>query len=237
MKRARIDLYGNIGSSYDPNCSPENFLAALKKAEGDEIELHIHSPGGSIVDGLAMAHHCMSEARDVHCVVDGMAASMASVIACACDSLSMYRNAYMMIHNPWTVSVGDSDRLKHDAALLDSMKTQVLDFYGRRFPGKSKAELSKMMDDETWIPGAQAEEMGLKADILDNVLEAAAAIKTELHFAKVPESAKAFFSIAPASPAAPAWAIPAPDGKGNKTEPVAAVETKPKETDNAEKTE
>jgi hypothetical protein len=103
------------------------------------------------------------------------------------DKIVMPANTWMMIHNPWTVSMGDAEQLRKDADLLDRMKVQLIGAY-RRHSNKTEAELARLLDDETWLTAAEAKDLGLCHEVIGEI--AAAASVNGSPFAKVPESAK-----------------------------------------------
>jgi ATP-dependent protease ClpP protease subunit len=188
-KRKRVEMYADIGGwGYTPAMMSEQL------ASGEEIDLHINSPGGSITDGIAIFNQIRSAVaagREVVAHIDGLAASMASVIACACSKIVMYRNSYLMIHNPWTVSIGDAEQLRHDASLLDSFKARMIESYQSKFD-LSTEEIDKLLDNETWISGADAAGAKLKAEIIDDDIKAAASVKGRMSL-NLPAAAKAFY--------------------------------------------
>ena len=122
---------------------------------GSEIVVNIHSNGGSVFEGFAIAS-LLSSYKTTACV-HGLAASMASYIALKCDSLEMAEGSQLMVHNPSSFAYGNAEDLKGQAELLDSIKSDMLDLY------KSKLgdDAEKMLDSETWITAKQAIEMGI----------------------------------------------------------------------------
>jgi len=184
----------------------KNFLATL--APDEEVELSINSPGGSVVAGLAIANMIMSATQTFHAKVYGIAASMATAVAAACDTLTMYKASYFMIHNPWSCACGDSEDLRKSADLLDSMKNALLGFYGSVFPGVERAEIARMMDEETWMLGSDASAYGLACTLEDADMQIAACVHGPLSFARIPDPAKKFYdfdhTLKPIASAAPA---------------------------------
>ena len=134
--------------------------------EGEAVELEINSPGGSTSAGLAICNLLKQSGRQTTAHIIGLAASMASAIACACDKLMMDSNALMMIHNPWAFSEGDAEEMRKTADILDNYRDALISLYRGKFPGVSDAVLIQMMDDETWILGEHAKEFGLDAEII-----------------------------------------------------------------------
>ncbi len=165
---AEISIYDSIGG-YEINA--KQFAEDLKGLDVDTIHLRINSPGGSVIDGNAIFNALKRHSAKVITHIDGLAASMASVIAMAGDEVHMADNALLMIHNPWTVSMGDADDLRADADLLDKMRDIILTSYGRS--QYSAEELIDLMDAETWMTAQEALDAGF-IDTIETGLRAAA---------------------------------------------------------------
>lgn len=173
---------------------PEMISAFIKGlGEGEEIELEITSYGGSVPAGIAIANMLKMASAEGHTTsahVVGIAASMASAIAGACDELKIDSNAFLMVHNPYTYAVGDAEDLRKDADTLDKMRDALLAIYRTKFDLSDEA-IKKMMDEETWIIGKDAETYKLKAEIIETEepLKAAAfAGKTMPKWMHVPQT-------------------------------------------------
>lgn len=181
---AEVLIYDEIGAW---GVSAKQFARDVKDLGNvSQIDLRINSPGGSVFDGNAIYNQLKQHPARVVVHVDGLAASMASVIAMAGDHIVMPENALMMIHNPWTVSIGNAEDLRKDADLLDTIKTTLLKAYGRSM--MTDDEISEMMDAETWLTGADAVDMGF-ADELEQEVAMAACAKFEqlAQFNKTPD--------------------------------------------------
>ena len=165
---AEISIYDAIGS-FDVNA--KQFVDELKDISAEVINLRINSPGGSVIDGNAMFNALQRHPAKVITHIDGLAASMASVIAMAGDEVHMADNALLMIHNPWTFSMGDADELRADADLLDKMSASILSSYGRS--QYEADELKNLMDEETWFTAQEAFDAGF-VDHISTGLRAAA---------------------------------------------------------------
>jgi len=165
---AEISIYDAIGS-FDVNA--KQFVDELKDINAEVINLRINSPGGSVIDGNAMFNALQRHPAKVITHIDGLAASMASVIAMAGDEVHMADNALLMIHNPWTFSMGDADELRADADLLDKMSASILSSYGRS--QYEVDELKNLMDEETWFTAQEAFDAGF-VDHISTGLRAAA---------------------------------------------------------------
>lgn len=167
---ARIDIYDEIGGW---GISAKQFAESLA-ALGDvgELDIHIHSPGGDVFDGTAIYNLLKQHKARKVVTVDGLAASMASVIAMAGDTIRMPENALMMIHNPWMWTGGSAEELRKNADLLDKMAGQLRGAYVAK-SGKTDDEIKAIMDAETWLTGSEAKAAGLADEVLDAVAVAA----------------------------------------------------------------
>lgn len=206
---------------------PAMVIGWLAKQTGD-IEVNINSLGGSVTGGLAIANAFKSYDRGkVTANVMGVAASMASVIACAADEIKMGSGAFFMIHNPWSVAMGDAADLRKEADLLDQMKSAIIGFYQSKFTIPAM-ELAKLMDDETWIEAKDCALYGFNAAPLEGEFKAAARCDTRLMFAHAPAAASAFFAVkdavSGASEPAKDAEVPAEAACTSPTEPVQGSE-------------
>ena len=182
-KVADITLYDEI-SSY--GVSAKEFRDKLQTlGEVNVINLHVHSPGGSVGDGLAIYNTLKSHPAKVHVKIDGWALSMASVVAMAGDDIEIADNGFMMIHNPMNLAVGDSEEMRFMAELLDKIKDQLVNTYAARTKCTAE-EISDLMDAETWLSAAEACELGF-ADRCSGVLAVAASFDTERFNFKPPK--------------------------------------------------
>lgn len=155
-----------------------------------EINLSLHSPGGAVFEGLAIYNQLKNHPATVNVHIDGIAASIASLIAMAGDSITMPENAFMMIHKPWAVSKGDAEKLRENADLLDKVEKTLISAY-RDQTGLSDDDLSEMLAAETWLSGPEALELGFATSIAEPI-EAAASFKSTFveRFNAMPESLK-----------------------------------------------
>lgn len=151
MDETTVMIYGAVGDDWAGLDAAT--LVPVIDAAGGAITVAINSPGGLIVEGLAIFNalaRARAKGQKVTCRIDGLAASMASVIAMAGDDIIMANNAMLMIHNPWDVACGDAPALRAAADQLDRLKGQIVNIYAER-TGCDAATLSAMMDDETWL--------------------------------------------------------------------------------------
>ena len=147
-------------------CIASDFRKALKGVKN--VTVHINSPGGDVIAGAeiysALREHSMNGEGSVTVIVTGIAASAASIIAMAGDRILMHPVAYMMIHNPWTVAMGDAKELRKAAKVLDVIAEGLITTYQAR-TGKDKEELEKMLANETWMSAATCVEEGFADEI------------------------------------------------------------------------
>jgi ATP-dependent Clp protease, protease subunit len=167
---AEILIYDEIGLW---GIRAADFVADLK-ALGDvsEIAVRINSPGGDVFDGLAIHNVLRRHKARVVVTVDGVAASIASVIAMAGDEVVMPDNAMMMIHDPSGLAWGTAQDMRDLADVLDKLKASLIAAYRARAK-VDDAELERLMSEETWLSAAQAVEIGL-ADRVEQATKVAA---------------------------------------------------------------
>ena len=228
MARMKYDLVGEIGTfdyhgSWGDYCSPRSLKDWLAKlGADDEGEITINSPGGSVIQGIEMANAIKNCKARIVAHVTGIAASMASVVACACDAIEMEEASFLMIHNPWSYVEGDAEELRKQAGLLDQMKAVIMSFYRGKFKGLSDDQISALMSDETWYTGAECQANGLDCTVIASDVRAAASLVGH-KFAKIPAGAAKFLTApeltdegraeleaARAAAAAPAPSAPTP---------------------------
>ena len=195
MSKATFNILGDIVANdgdrwFESDVMPAMVIGWLNKQDGD-IEININSNGGDVAGGLAIANAIKAYSKGKKtCNVLGVAASMASVIACAGDELKMGQGAFLMVHNPWTVTMGNAEELRKDADTLDKMRDSILSFYQSKAYGKSADDLKALMDAETWLNAEEAREAGFLVDDYAGEMKAAASL-TRRAFAKAPDAAKA----------------------------------------------
>ena len=162
--------------------TPTQINAALNKLEPNEdFELEITSYGGSVTAGLAICNLLKKASAEGHKTIAhviGIAASMASAIACACDELKIDANAFLMVHNPWTIAMGNANDMRKEADVLDQYRDALLAIYRTKFDVGDET-LKAMLDAETWIVGDSASFFNLKAEVIPTAepLRIAASLK------------------------------------------------------------
>lgn len=159
-------LNGTIAdeSWYDDDVTPQLFKNDLYADSGD-VTVWLNSPGGDCVAAAQIYNMLKEYPGNVTIKIDGIAASAASLIAMAGDNILMSPVSMMMIHNPLTMAVGNADEMQKAAAMLDEVKESIINAYELK-TGLSRAKLSHLMDDETWMNAVKAVELGFADGIL-----------------------------------------------------------------------
>lgn len=153
-KEADLFIDGEIvsGEFYDNDTSAAGFRDSLKQlGDVETINLHINSPGGSVFEGIAIYNMLKNNPAQINVYVDALAASIASVIAMSGDNIFMPSNSMLMIHNPWTIAMGNANDLRKQANDLDRIGELSVTTYLDKAGSKLDADtLHQLMDDETW---------------------------------------------------------------------------------------
>ena len=175
-----LDIDGEIVAEagwFTPDgvCVAKEFRQALKGVRN--VTVHINSPGGDVMAGAeiysALREHSLSGRGNVTVIVTALAASAASIVAMAGDRILMHPVAYMMIHNPWTIAMGDAKELRKTAKVLDEISEGLISAYQTR-TGKDRDELKKMLENTTWMSAVTCVEEGFADEIIGSGTQAAA---------------------------------------------------------------
>lgn len=161
-KKAELLIYGPVASSswWGDEVTPKEFKKEMDAlGEIDELNVYINSDGGDAFAGQAIYSMLKRYKAQVNVYIDGLAASIASVIAMAGDRVYMPANAMMMVHNPWTFALGDAVDLRKMADDLDKVRESILTVY-REKTGLEDKKLIEIMDSETWMTAQEAIDYG-----------------------------------------------------------------------------
>jgi len=153
-------------SWFDDDITPKAFKAELNAGEGD-IVIWLNSPGGDCIAASQIYAMLMDYKGKITVKIDGIAASAASVIAMAGTTVEMAPTALMMIHNPLTVAIGDSEEMQKAISMLTEVKESIINAYEIK-TGQSRTKLSHMMDAETWLNANKAIELGFADQIMED---------------------------------------------------------------------
>ncbi len=173
-KTAEILIYEQIGEGFfEDGIGAKRFVEDLK-ALGDieNIDIRINSPGGSVFEGLAIYNTLMAHKAEKTVYIDGVAASIASVIAMAGDKIIMPANALMMIHDPHALAMGDAETMRKMADMLDKTAESLVSIYKDK-SGKTENEIRDKMKTETWFSAQEAIEFGICDEFTEPVKIAA----------------------------------------------------------------
>ena len=159
-------LNGTIAdeSWYDDDVTPQLFKNDLYAESGD-VTVWLNSPGGDCVAAAQIYNMLKEYPGNITIKIDGIAASAASLIAMAGNEVLMSPVSMMMIHNPMTAAIGNADEMQKAAAMLDEVKDSIINAYELK-TGLTRAKLSHLMDDETWMNAVTAVELGFADGIL-----------------------------------------------------------------------
>ena len=158
-----IMIYDVIGW---PFISADDFVRALADITAKTVTVRINSPGGDVWDGMAIFNALKTYNGKVVTRIEGIAASMASVIALAGKEVQAYANTMYMIHEPYAFTAGNQYSLRELADILEKMSGQMIDIYSSNAsPGKR--EIAQMMKDEAWLTAKEAKEKGFIDTVLD----------------------------------------------------------------------
>ena len=171
-KSAELILYGSIGSDeYWDDISDKAFKQDIENlGDVENITLHINSPGGSVFSAVAIANTLKNHKAKITANIDGLAASAATIITSACDTVKMPKNALFMVHNPITFAYGNNQDMQKTLEMLNKVKNSIIETYLNKAK-TDKETLSELMDNETWMTAEEAKEYGFVDEILDESVE------------------------------------------------------------------
>jgi len=147
-----VYLYDEIGIF---GVMAEQFVKDLEGIKTPRIDLRINSPGGMAFEGVTMYNALVRHPAHVVAHVDGLAASIAAVITMGANEVQIAPNAFLMIHEPWSMVVGGADELRHEADVLDKVAGKIVETFVQR-TGASQEQVLDWMGDETWFTAEEA---------------------------------------------------------------------------------
>lgn len=163
-----INILGEIGDDWESSDTTfERVNRKLDMAAGADVVVNINSFGGSMFEGVAIYNALRQYSGKVTTKIMGIAASAASLIALAGDDIYMAESSFLMIHNAWVFTYGNKDELRETANKLEQFDNAMADIYALRMDMK-KDEIIKMMNEESYIGGTQAIEMGIATSLFEN---------------------------------------------------------------------
>ncbi|MGI2142250.1 ClpP-like prohead protease/major capsid protein fusion protein [Shewanella baltica] len=213
---AELIMYGDVGWDFSAKQIATDLRAMGKITQ---LKAYIQSGGGDVIDGMAIYNILARWPCQKSICIESIAASMASVICMAFDTVIMPSNAFLMIHSNWGCAVGTAEDLREYADLLDKWRASMGKAYQDKAKGKlSEEQLAQFFKEDTWLSAQEAVALGL-ADQIIEPLQLAASIDTKRlqEYENMPDKLKALFAMqgntsipAPAPIAAPNAQLPAP---------------------------
>ena len=168
-----ITIYGLIGEDwYGEGVTVKRIDAALRAIGDKPVTVYINSPGGDMFEGIAIYNRLREHSQAITTKVLGLAASAASVIYLAGTQRQVASSAFLMIHNCWTYFVGNRHSIRDIADDMEEFDTAMAELYAET-SGQEVKDMAELMDDETFIRGRRAVELGLATGLLqqDEVTE------------------------------------------------------------------
>ncbi|HGH7185572.1 TPA: head maturation protease, ClpP-related [Bacillus cereus] len=167
-KKVVAYMHGTVGAGWCGDINAKKTREMFDNIDADEIELHIHSGGGDAFEGIAICNYLRSHKASVTAVIDGLAASAASLIAMGADKIIMPSNTTMMVHRASTYAYGNADSLEKQAKMLRDVDDALIQTYRNRFNGEFH-ELEALLDNETFMTAETAKSYGFCDEIIDAI--------------------------------------------------------------------
>jgi len=164
-----VYIFDEIGTF---GVNAQNFIDEIKGFKNSPLNLHINCVGGDVFEGMAIYNILKKRTAETTVYIEGIAASMGSVIALAADKVVMAENSLFMIHNAWGGAMGEAKELKKTANLLEKISNEIADIYIKK-TNLPYDRVKEMMDEETWLNADEAFELGFIDSISDAIKVAA----------------------------------------------------------------
>ena len=158
--KAKLIIYGEISSDKwdETEITPNEVKELLDSVKNKDLDIFINSSGGNVFAGLAIYHMLKRHEGKKTVYVDGIAASIASIIAMAGDEIHIPKNAYLMIHRSWIYTAGNKNDLLDTIAMLEKTDMNMADiYYEKALEGVTSEKILELMDNETWLTGKEAQ--------------------------------------------------------------------------------
>ena len=166
---ADIYIFDEIGTY---GVTAQDFISEIKGLKDMPINLRINSLGGDVFDGMAMYNVIKRREAKTTVYIEGIAASIATIIALGADEVIMAENSLFMIHNAWGGTSGEAKDMRKTAETLDKITSELTDIYVKK-TGLSYDALAEMMDEESWLNAQEAFDLGFIDTISDSIKVAA----------------------------------------------------------------
>lgn len=165
--RAEVFIFDEIGFF---GVSADRFVRDLSAIKSKNIDLRLNTPGGNVFEGMAIFNALKAHPAEITTHIEGLAASIGSVIALAGSTINIAKNAFMMIHQSFTIALGNAEELRREAGILDKIDNAIADIYSEH-TGETMATIMGLMEDETWFTAEEAEDIGLADNIIGEATE------------------------------------------------------------------
>lgn len=179
-----LSIFDDIGAY---GVSAKDFINSMRTVTSDSLAVEINSPGGDVFAGVAIYNALRASGKTVNVKVMGLAASAASLIAMAGDTIEMPENTFMMVHNPLTFAMGNADEMRSTADVLDKIGFSLVATYAKR-TGKTDEEVKALLDAETWMTAQEAVDAGFAT-----TMTTALAVTASYSEDRLPEQVRAAF--------------------------------------------
>ena len=166
---AEVYIFNEIGAY---GITAQDFISEMKEYKDTPVNLRINCIGGDVFDGMAMYNIIKKREAKTTAYIEGIAASMGSVIALAADEVVMAENSLFMIHNAWGGAMGEAEDMRKTASVLEKISGEIASIYKRK-TRLSLDRIQDMMDEETWLNAEEAYELGFIDTISDSIKVAA----------------------------------------------------------------
>jgi len=166
---ADVYIFDEIGMY---GITAQSFISDIKDLKDKPINLRINSLGGDVFDGMAIYNVIKKREKKTTVYIEGIAASIATIVALGADEVIMSENSLFMIHNAWGGSMGNASDLRKTAETLEKISGELTDIYVKK-TGLAVERITEMMEEETWLNADEAYEMGFVDTISDSIKVAA----------------------------------------------------------------
>lgn len=177
---ATINIYDEIGPSHWGLIDSQSVIDALAKMEGKHATIRLNTPGGSVDEGIAIFNALKRHKGGVTTIADSLAASMGSYLLQAGERRLIASNAMVMIHDPWSIAIGNSAEFRKSADVLDKYAQRMIPDYAAR-SGKTEDEILDIMAEESWYTGQEAVDAGFADEIDGSIGDDIAPVVASLH--------------------------------------------------------
>lgn len=172
-KKGELFIYDDIGAGFFGGIGAKQVVEQVNAlGKIDTLNVRVNSPGGDVFEGLSIYNFLNKHPAKIIVDIDGLAASIASIISMAGEEIRMAENAMMMIHDPFSMMAGTAEDFRKHADMMDQVKSNMVGIYADRTK-TGHAKLAALMSDETWMKASEAMELGFVDSITENLQVAA----------------------------------------------------------------